>query len=67
MVKRFNLDVKSAPIQVAEAPKRIKTIENPAIKNKALNMTARLADTDNGLGPSLVFNFWMEVPEINEM
>jgi hypothetical protein len=60
-------DVIKVPIQVADAPKRINTIENPVIKNKALIKMIRLSLLIRTLLPSAVFISSRENPEINEI
>ena len=55
------------PSQVADAPKRINTIENPIIKNIALIKMMRLSLLIRTLLPSAAFISSRENPEINEI
>jgi hypothetical protein len=58
---------KKVPIQVAEAPKRIKTMENPPIKKRAFNKTIRLSLPMRPASPVLVLTSSTDTPDMKEI
>jgi hypothetical protein len=59
-------DERNAPSQVADAPKRIKTIENPATKKIELINIIRFSLPRKDGRPLFSFNSANETPDINE-
>jgi hypothetical protein len=60
-------DERNAPSQVADAPKRIKTIENPATKKIELINIIRLSLPRKDGRPLFSFNSANETPDIKEI
>ena len=62
-VKNETLDSKNLPINVADAPRIIKTIENPSIKSIELKITLLIFFFPSA--PSL--NSSIEIPDMNDI
>jgi hypothetical protein len=58
--------VRTAPIQVAEAPNKMKTTENPKIKQMEFTNTVARFFPDSFFSPWPLCNSGTEIPEINE-
>jgi hypothetical protein len=58
---------KKVPIQVAEAPRRIKTIENPPIKKIAFNKTMRLSLPTKPSPPVWALASSTDTPDMKEI
>ncbi len=66
-VRKEIFDTKKAPIHVADAPRRINTIENPTTKNIELNIIMRLSLLRNAVLLSFPVISSMETPDIKEI
>lgn len=66
-VRKELFDTKKAPIHVADAPRRINTIENPTTKNNELNIIVRLSLLRNAVLLSFPVISSMEIPDIKEI
>jgi len=67
LVRMDIFEEKKVPIQVAEAPKRIKTIENPPIKKIAFNKTMRLSLPTKPSSPVWALTSSTDTPDMKEI